>query len=133
MRRPVVFLTSNNTREISDALKRRCLHLYVPFPDARLEREIIQARIPEIPQNLKYQLVAFVQQVRELDLKKHPSVSESIDWARVLLLLHADELDPDMVRQTLNVFLKFEEDIQSVDAELYAITRQARKADGVRS
>ncbi|MCY4500858.1 MAG: MoxR family ATPase [Alphaproteobacteria bacterium] len=132
-RRPVVFLTSNNTREMSDALKRRCLHLYVPFPDARLEREIIQARIPEIPRNLKYQLVSFVQQVRELDLKKHPSVSESIDWARVLLLLHADELEADMVRETLNVFLKFEEDIQSVDADLYGFTRQAKKADGARA
>ena len=128
-----MFLTSNNTREMSDALKRRCLHLYVPFPDARLEREIIQARIPEIPRNLKYQLVSFVQQVRELDLKKHPSVSESIDWARVLLLLHADELEADMVRETLNVFLKFEEDIQSVDADLYGFTRQAKKADGARA
>ena len=126
-RRPVVFLTSNNTREMSDALKRRCLHLYVPFPDARLEREIIQARIPEIPRHLKYQLVSFVQQVRELDLKKQPSVSESIDWARVLLLLHADELEADTVRETLNVFLKFEEDIQSVDAELYGFTRQAKR------
>ena len=130
VRRPVVFLTSNNTREMSDALKRRCLHLFVPFPDARLEREIIQARIPEIPEALKRQLVHFVQQVREFDLKKHPSVSETIDWARVLLLLHANELEPELVRDTLNVFLKFEEDIAAVDAELHGLTRRAVRADG---
>jgi len=127
--RPFVFLTSNNTREMSDALKRRCLHLYVPFPDAKLERQIIQARIPEIPEQLKQQLVHFVQAVRELDLKKQPSVSETIDWARVLLLLNANQLDAEMVRDTLNVFLKFEEDIASVDQQLYELTRAATKPD----
>ncbi|MGY9056707.1 MAG: AAA family ATPase [Alphaproteobacteria bacterium] len=126
--RPFVFLTSNNTRDMSDALKRRCLHLYVPFPDAKLEREIIQARVPEIPPALKIQLVEFVQSVRQMDLKKQPSVSETIDWARVLLLLHANELEADMVRETLNVFLKFEEDIQAVDQHLYEFIRGAEKA-----
>ncbi len=125
--RPFVFLTSNNTREMSDALKRRCLHLYVPFPDAKLERKIIQARVPHIPASLRDQLVAFVQEVRKLDLKKQPSVSETIDWARVLLLLHATSLDADLVRETLNIFLKFEEDIQSVDQQLYELTRTAVK------
>lgn len=125
--RPFVFLTSNNAREMSDALKRRCLHLYVPFPDAKLERQIIQARIPEIPESLKVQLVSFVQQVREMDLKKQPSVSETIDWARTLLLLHSADLDADMVRDTLNVFLKFEEDIQAVDQQLYEFLRHAKK------
>ena len=125
--RPYVFLTSNNTREISDALKRRCLHLFVPFPDAKLERRIIQARVPHVPENLRDQLVSFIQQVRKLDLKKQPSVSETIDWARVLLLLHATSLDADLVRDTLNIFLKFEEDIQSVDQQLYEMTRNATK------
>ena len=127
-KKPYVFLTSNNTRDMSDALKRRCLHLFVPFPDAKLERDIIQARVPEIPPMLKSQLVHFVQSVREMDLKKQPSVSETIDWARVLLLLHANELDADMVRETLNVFLKFEEDIQAVDQHLYEFIRGAEKA-----
>lgn len=129
--KPMVFLTSNNSREMSDALKRRCLHLYVPFPDAKLERQIIQARIPEIPESLKAQLVSFVQQTRELDLKKQPSVSETIDWARTLLLLHASELEPETVRETLNVFLKFEEDVQAVDQQLHGMLRQAQKAGGV--
>jgi MoxR-like ATPase len=127
-KRPYVFLTSNNTRDMSDALKRRCLHLYVPFPDAKLERSIIRARVPEIPPALQMQLVEFVQSVRTMDLKKQPSVSETIDWARVLLLLHATELESDMVRETLNVFLKFEEDIQAVDQHLYEFIRNAEKA-----
>lgn len=127
-KKPYVFLTSNNTRDMSDALKRRCLHLFVPFPDAKLERDIIQARVPEIPPQLRAQLVHFVQSVREMDLKKQPSVSETIDWARVLLLLHANELDADMVRETLNVFLKFEEDIEAVDQHLYEFIRGSEKA-----
>jgi len=130
-RKPLCFLTSNNTREMSDALKRRCLHLYVPFPDAKLERAIIQARIPHIPVSLRNQLVSFVQQVREMDLKKQPSVSETIDWARVLLLLHASSLEPNLVRETLNIFLKFEEDIAAVDQQLYELTRNATKPDPV--
>ena len=129
VRKPYVFLTSNNTREMSDALKRRCLHLYVPFPDAPLARSIIQARMPEMTLKLQHQLVAFVQQVRGLDLKKQPSVSETIDWARVLMLLHADTLDVDLVRTTLNVFLKFQEDIESVDSQLYEMTRNATRED----
>ena len=126
-RPPVVFLTSNNTREISDALKRRCLHLYIPFPDKDLEQEIIRARVPEIPAELRRQLVAFVHELREMDLKKVPAISETIDWARTLLLLHADSLDPDMVRETLNVILKFQDDIDTVSAELYSVTTRAFK------
>lgn len=124
---PMVFLTSNNTREISDALKRRCLHLYIPFPDKDLEQEIIRARVPEIPAELRRQLVAFVHELREMDLKKVPAISETIDWARTLLLLHADSLDPDMVRETLNVILKFQDDIDTVSAELYSVTTRAFK------
>ncbi len=126
-RKPLVFLTSNNTREISDALKRRCLHLYIPFPDADLERQIIQARVPEIPAKLRNQLVAFIQELREMDLKKVPAISETIDWARTLILLHSESLDADLVRQTLNVILKFQEDIESVDAEIQTVTNKAIK------
>ena len=122
---PIVFLTSNNTREISDALKRRCLHLYIPFPDADLEQRIIHARVPDIPPELRRQLVAFIQDLRDLDLKKVPAISETIDWARTLLLLHTDSLAPDLVRETLNVILKFQEDIDNVDGEIATLTRKA--------
>lgn len=126
-RKPLVLLTSNNTREISDALKRRCLHLYIPFPDVSLERRIIEARVPEIPAKLRNQLVTFVQELREMDLKKLPAISETIDWARTLILLHTEILDPDLVRQTLNVILKFQEDIESVEAEIQSVTNKALK------
>ena len=119
---PMVFLTSNNTREISDALKRRCLHLYIPFPDIDVEQRIINARVPNVPPQLRRQLVAFIQELRDLDLKKAPAISETIDWARTLLLLHAERLDPQLVRDTLNVILKFQEDIENVNGEIMAIT-----------
>ena len=88
---PVVFLTSNNTREIGDALKRRCIHLYIPFPDSQLEQRIIESRVPELESSVRRQVVSFVQQLRTIDLKKVPAVSETIDWARTLLLLHSQE------------------------------------------
>lgn len=122
---PIVFLTSNNTREISDALKRRCLHLYIPFPDVELEQKIIHARVPEIPPNLRHQLVSFIHELRDLDLKKVPAISETIDWARTLLLLHTETLDPDLVRETLNVILKFQEDIDNIDKEIPSLTHTA--------
>ena len=124
---PMVFLTSNNTREISDALKRRCLHLYIPFPDVALEQKIIHARVPEVPPELRRQLVAFIHELRDLDLKKVPAISETIDWARTLLLLHTEALDPDLVRSTLNVILKFQEDIENVESEINSITAKIRK------
>jgi MoxR-like ATPase len=127
---PLVFLTSNNTREIGDALKRRCLHLYIPFPDTELEQRIIRARVPEVEARLRTQLVAFVQGLRQLDLKKSPAVSETIDWARTLILLHARELDAELVRRTLNVLLKFQDDIDNVDAEVNALTTKALQAAG---
>lgn len=128
---PMVFLTSNNTREIGDALKRRCLHLYIPFPEAKLEQDIIQARVPDISDRLRVQLVNFVQQLRDLDLKKVPAVSETIDWARTLLLLHADELDPQTVRNTLNVLLKFQEDIDHVSTEVAGMAAKATNTNSV--
>ncbi|MEM7080965.1 MAG: MoxR family ATPase [Pseudomonadota bacterium] len=124
---PMVFLTSNNTREISDALKRRCLHLYIPFPDQELEQKIIRARVPEVPPELQRQLVAFIHELRSLDLKKVPAISETIDWARTLLLLHTEELDANLVRDTLNVILKFQEDIENVESEVNSITAKVRK------
>ena len=122
---PMVFLTSNNTREISDALKRRCLHLYIPFPDVDLEQKIIHARVPEIPPQLRTQLVTFIQELRDMDLKKVPAISETIDWARTLLLLHTESLDPELVRETLNVILKFQEDIDNIDHEISTLTQKA--------
>ncbi len=126
---PMVFLTSNNTREISDALKRRCLHLYIPFPDVDLEQKIIHARVPEIPPQLRTQLVTFIQELRDMDLKKVPAISETIDWARTLLLLHTESLDPELVRETLNVILKFQEDIENIDHEISTLTQKAISAN----
>ncbi|HYM29876.1 MAG TPA: MoxR family ATPase [Candidatus Cybelea sp.] len=128
---PIVFLTSNNTRDLGDALKRRCLHLHIGFPDTKLEERIIDVRVPGVTESLRKQLVSFVQQLRKIELKKLPSVSETIDWARVLLLLHARQLEPDMVRDTLNVLLKFEDDIEAVVNQVPAMTMQARQDAGV--
>jgi len=124
---PLVILTSNNTRDVSDALKRRCLHLHIPFPSTELEERILQARVPDVGRRLRQQLVTFVHAVRELDLKKQPAISETIDWARSLLLLHAAELDEDLVRSTLNVLLKFEQDIETAEAELPSLLRGAAR------
>ena len=123
--KPLVFLTSNNTRELSEALKRRCLHLFIPLPDPALEREIIHTRVPDISKKLRIQLVSFVQQLRTLDIKKIPSISETIDWARVLLLLHAKKLNPDLVKETLHTILKFEQDIEVAEEHLYGMTEKA--------
>jgi MoxR-like ATPase len=125
---PLVFLTSNNVREMGDALKRRCLHLFIPLPDAKLEQRIVAARVPGIEDSLKRQLVAFVQMLREQDLKKLPSISETLDWARVLMLLHVDSLETEFVRDTLNVLLKFEQDIEAVRKSIPEIVRKAAQA-----
>jgi MoxR-like ATPase len=125
---PIVFLTSNSTRDLGDALKRRCLHLHIGFPDPKLESRIIASRVPGIDARLLAQLVSFIQQLRTLDLKKLPSVSESIDWARVLLLMHTAVLSDDLVRDTLNVLLKFESDIEAAGKRVAEFTRQAQQA-----
>ena len=122
---PVVFLTSNNTREIGDALKRRCLHLYIPFPDSKLEREIVRSRIPNVEETLEKQIVTFVQEVREMDLKKVPAVSETLDWAKALILLNAHNLETNIVRSTLNVLLKFQDDIEHIEPEIPTLIRSA--------
>ncbi|MFT5887374.1 MAG: MoxR-like ATPase [Zhongshania sp.] len=126
--KPLVILTSNNTRDLSDALKRRCLHLYIPFPEAKLENRIVQSRVPEVPEELRRQLVNFVHGVRELDLKKQPAISETIDWARSLLLLHSDTLNRQLVDDTLNVLLKYEEDIAMVNPEIHSLLKRAEKS-----
>ena len=123
---PLVFLTSNNTREIGDALKRRCLHLYIPFPDAARENSILQARVPELDATLRGHIVDFVQAVRDMDLKKPPAVSETIDWARTVVLLNMAVLDSDFVKNTLNVLLKFKSDIENVEAELARLMRETQ-------
>jgi MoxR-like ATPase len=122
--KPLVLLTSNNTRDLSDALKRRCLHLYIPFPEAELESRIVQSRVPDVADSLRQQLVTFVHGVRQLDLKKQPAISETIDWARSLLLLHADNLSAALVDDSLNVLLKYEEDINIVRPEITRLLSQ---------
>ena len=129
--KPLVFLTSNNSREMSDALKRRCLHLYVPYPDEKLESQILSTRVPDLPETLRKEIVSFVQDVRELDLKKVPSISETIDWAKTLVLLHSEQLAPPMVKQTLNVLLKFETDIEAMREHTMSFINKAHKRAGV--
>ena len=127
VRKPLVFLTSNNAREMSDALKRRCLHLFIDYPDEELERRILATKVPGIDERLLQDLVAMMQRLRELDLKKAPSISETLDWARALLALNASELNDDVVNQTLNVILKYEGDVRKAQGELSRLL--ARKAD----
>jgi MoxR-like ATPase len=110
--RPVVLLTSNNTRELSEALKRRCLYLFIDYPSAEEELRIVQLKVPGMAPKLAQQAVELVQRLRKMDLKKSPSVSETLDWARALLLLNAQALDPQTLEQTLTVLLKHEADLQ---------------------
>lgn len=129
---PLVVLTSNSTRDLGDALKRRCLHLHIGLPDAKLEGRILAARVPGIEASLRRQVVRFVQELRGLDLRKLPSVSETIDWARTVVLLHARELDAELVRGTLNVLLKFEADVEAAEARLGDLLRAARREADIR-
>ncbi len=115
---PLVFLTSNNSRELSEALKRRCLYLHVDYPEPDREREIVCARVPGISAHLADQVVRVVQLIRQLDLKKSPSVSETLDWAATLLLLGAESVDAHLLRQTLHVLLKYQTDIAKASKEL---------------
>ena len=122
---PLVILTSNNTRELGDALKRRCLHLHIDFPPAELEARIVRTRVPDVSDRLLAQLVAFIQRVRDENIRKLPSISETIDWARTLILLHADSLDPALVRSTLNVILKRQSDIAEIAPKVDALVGAA--------
>jgi MoxR-like ATPase len=127
--RPLVFLTSNNAREMSDALKRRCLHLYIDFPSEELEKRILETKVPDAGARLVEDLVQMMHKLRELDLKKTPSISETLDWARALLALNATELDEDVVNQTFNVILKYEGDVRKAQSELdKLLQKKAAKA-----
>lgn len=123
---PLVLLTSNATRDLGDALKRRCLHLHIGFPDAGREQAIVRARVPGISARLLAQLVAFVQALRDEKIRKVPSISETVDWARTLVLLHADELSPALVRETLGVLLKRQGDVAEVEARAEPLVRGAK-------
>ncbi len=115
---PLVFLTSNDAREMSDALKRRCLHLWIDYPSEALEIEILNRKVPNIDKRLAEDVVQLMNRIRDLDLKKTPSISETLDWARALLALNADELEDQIVSDTLNVILKYEGDVQKAQNEL---------------
>ena len=123
---PIVMLTSNNTRELGDALKRRCLHLYIPFPDAALENRILATQVEGLDTQLREQIVALIGKLRDMPLKKSPAVSETIDWARALLLLNVEELDSHWVKETLNLLLKFQDDIELVEPEITALLKSLR-------
>src|SRR6516165_5878292 len=115
---PLVFLTSNNTRELSEALKRRCLYLHIDYPYLDREKEIVLARVPDISDHLADQIVRIVRSIRSLELKKHPSVSETLDWARTLVLLGIDSIDADQAKETLHILLKYQSDIAKATKEL---------------
>ena len=114
---PMVFLTSNGTRELSEALKRRCLYLYIDYPDLERERQIVTAKVPGIDANLADQVARIVRSVRQLDLKKDPSVSETLDWARTLVLLGVKQIDAEVATETANVLLKYRTDIEKAVKE----------------
>jgi MoxR-like ATPase len=115
---PLVVLTSNNAREMSDALKRRCLHLFIDFPERAQELEIVRLKVPDVPERLAADVVGIVQRIRKLDLKKAPSISETLDWARALTLLNVKTLDETLVAETLSTILKYEGDIRKAQNEL---------------
>jgi MoxR-like ATPase len=111
---PVVLLTSNNTRELTEALKRRCLYLWLDYPSLEHELEIVKLHTPELSDTLARKLVEIIQMVRDLDLKKPPSIAESIDWARALLLLGADDIDADLFNETMSIIVKHRTDLDTV-------------------
>ncbi|MBN8594382.1 MAG: MoxR family ATPase [Anaerolineae bacterium] len=118
--RPIVILTSNNTRELSEALKRRCLYLFIDYPSHAAELSIVRMRVPELNARLAEQAVDLVQSLRQMDLKKNPSVSETLDWAKALVMLNADQLDRHTLETTLTVLLKHESDVQKAKRAMQA-------------
>ncbi len=119
-RKPLVVITSNRTRDIHDALKRRCLYHWIDYPNLEKEKQIIQARIPGIEESLALQVASFMQAIRNEDLMKKPGVSESLDWAEALIKLNKGVLDPQIVEQTLGCILKYREDIQKFSSSIWA-------------
>ena len=127
---PLVVLTSNNSREMSDALKRRCLHLYIDFPEPQREMEIIQLKVPGVGSKLAEEVVRLLHRVRKLDLKKTPSISETLDWVRALTLLNIKQLDHELVEQTLAALAKYEADVRKASQELKAYLAERKAQQG---
>jgi len=121
---PFVFLTSNNFRDMSDALKRRCLHLYIDYPAIELERRIVMLKVPGISEALAEQVVGAIQVIRELDLKKGPSISETLDWAQSLIALQVEDLSPEIVKDTLNTIVKYRADADLVKENIAKVVNQ---------
>jgi MoxR-like ATPase len=126
--RPAVVLTSNRGRELSEALKRRCLYLYLEFPGVDIEREIIRLKVPDLDERLRDHVARFVNSLRKLDLRKAPSIAETLDWARALRALGIKELDTAAVRQTLNLVLKHEEDFRKAEGKIASMVAAASRA-----
>jgi MoxR-like ATPase len=126
---PLVILTSNNSREMSDALKRRCLHLYIDFPESEREMEIIKLKVPGVGNQLAEEVVRLLHRLRKLDLKKTPSISETLDWVRALTLLNIKQLDHALVDETLSTLMKYEADVRKAHNELkaYLAEKQAQR------
>jgi len=124
---PLVFLTSNNTRELSEALKRRCLFLHVDYPDLEREKEIVLTKVPDITDNLADQVARIVRSLRQLELKKSPSVSETLDWANTLMLLGVEQIDAETASGTANILLKYQSDIAKAVREFAADKQGARQ------
>jgi len=126
---PLVFLTSNNTRELSEALKRRCLFLHIDYPELEREKEIVLTKVPDITESLADQVARIVRSIRQLELKKSPSVSETLDWARTLILLGIESVDVETAKSTINILLKYQSDIakavRELDQENGTITKAA--------
>jgi MoxR-like ATPase len=129
---PLVVLTSNSSREMSDALKRRCLHLHIDYPDARRETEIVNLKVPGIDQKLTENVIQLIQRIRKLDLKKTPSISETLDWVKALTLLNVKALDDELVNETLSVLVKYEADIRKAQQELQSYLAERRTMQGAR-
>ena len=126
---PYVIITSNNTRDLSDALKRRCLHLFIGYPDEQRELEIVRMKVPALQETLAAQVVAVIHRLRSLDLRKAPSISETLDWAQALVLLNAETLTPALLEETLHLLIKYERDTQQVNEQLPWIS-EALQAPG---
>ena len=118
---PLVFLTSNDSRDMSDALKRRCIHLYIDYPERELELKIVKLKIPEVDDRLAGQLIDTIRNIRKLDLKKKPCISETLDWAHSLIALQVEDLSADVVTETLNVICKYRADVEQVKGKMEKI------------
>jgi MoxR-like ATPase len=126
---PLVVLTSNNTRELSEALKRRCLYLFIDYPEIEQELAVVRLKVPELSPKLAREAVELIQRLREMNLRKSPSISETLDWAKALVALNADRLDNHTLETTLNVLLKHEQDLVRAKRQLFTSTSANRYDD----